>query len=62
MPYETCPPRLDGGDDCGSLRVTNLVDLHFEVHVFMAIREGVDAIREDVALVIECTQTSFQVL
>ena len=62
MPYETCPSGLNCSDDCGSLLVTNLVDLYFEFHVLMTIGECVDAIGENVSLIVEGTQSPFQIL
>ncbi len=62
MLYEAGPSGLNCSDDCGSLLVTNLVDLHFELHVLMAIGKGVDAIGENVPLIVEGTQSPFQIL
>ena len=61
-PSEAHLPELDCCDDCGSLLITNLVDLNFEVHLCVAIREGVNPILEYVALVIKRAEASFQIL
>ncbi len=42
--------------------IPNLVDLNYEIQVFVPVGEGFDAIREYVPLVVEGTQSSFQIL
>ena len=62
LPSEALLPQLHCGDDCGTMLITNLIDFNYEVHVLVAIGEGIDAIFEDVSLVIECAESSLQIL
>ena len=62
LPSETRLPQLDCGDDCGALLITNLVDLNFEVHIRVAVGEGVNTVVEYVALVVERAEAPLQIL
>ena len=62
LPSATPLPQLHCGDNGGSMLISNLVELNYEIQVLVAVGEGVDAIREDVPLVVEGTQTSLQIL
>ena len=62
LPSTTLLPQLHCGDDFGSLLITNLIDFNYEVHVLVAVGEGVYAVVEDVPLVIERADASFQIL
>ena len=61
-PSTTPLPELHCGDDCGSLLITNLVDLNHEVHVLVPVGERVYAVVEYVPLVVKRAEASLQIL
>ena len=62
LPSTALLPQPHCGDDCDSLLISNLVDLNYEVHVLVAVEEGVNAIVEYVALVIERAEAPLQIV